>query len=773
LKTILSGTLTSLLFTVALGLGVSSAAGAQDFTGQKVSAVKIQGLERVSEQVVRAKLEVQPGQDYNPRAVARDVRRIYELGHFLKVDAELSPESGGAAVTYVVEEQRVIAEIKVIGNKKMKIRRLRGVLKQQEGQAFLPEACEEERKAILDLYESKGFANSTVDVVADKVGPSRVRITYNIQEGKKARIDSINFVGNDALTRRQLKKSMKTRPAWWFLGGKYDEDKFEADLNNILDEYGNRGRLEADVPKTDMVYSDNGKKMDVTIYLSEGPEYHVEELGIANNEVFDDDEILNIAKVHAGDVHNKGQVAKDAELVQKGYQDSGYVNAVVTPQVTLDRENKTTHVIENVQEGDLKYLKEIKVSGNEVTKDEVVRREMMIEPGDRYDGSAVKSSQRRLENTRYFEAVRMSLEDLEDDLLSTNLLVDVEEGKTGNFSFGAGYSTDDGVGGFGELRLNNFDITNWPSFSGGGQQFRLKLNLGDRRDQYSLSFTEPEVMGYPIAMGFDLYDESYRVRGGANYTEKQRGGQLRFGKSLSPYVTVRKSFRYQDTELSDLPFYVNREIRRQRESNTTISSIWQIERNTLDNYRDPSSGLNLSVSAEMAGLGGDNHFIKLQHDAAWYRAFGEEKKWVLMLRTREGWATEYGSSDWVPLQDRFFAGGTTTVRGYDNRDIGPKVREYLFWGDTFAIGGNIRIVNNFEMKYKITDMFRLYSFVDSGGVWEDAGDFDLGDIKYSAGLGFGVDVPRMGPIRVDYGIPLNPDDDQGSGRLHLTTGFSF
>jgi outer membrane protein insertion porin family len=766
--------LRTLSYVMALALILLAAPlHAQDVRGKMVSAVKIEGLERVSEQVVRARIEVQAGQEYNPRAVARDINRLYEMGFFGLIQAHARPDGDQLILTYQVEEKQVIDRITIAGNKKLKARRIRGVLSLREGDSFVPEAYENERKAILDLYEGKGFANTKVDMVVEKVGASRVRVLFNIEEGRKARIRSIQFVDHGAVSERQLKRVMKTRPAWWFLGGRYEEDKFEQDLQNIVDEYGNHGRLEAQIPKTDLLYTENGKKMDVTIHINQGPQYTVDTLDLASNNVFDDDEILDIIVVEGGDIHNKGQVAEDADLIQRGYQDSGYIDATVTPLVTLDRDRKTTHVVHQVNEGELKYIREIDVTGNEVTKDEVVRREMLINPGDRFDGAAVKASQRRLENTRYFDLVRIYPDDFEEDDLYTNLLVDVDEGKTGNFNFGVGYSSEERLGVYGQIRLNNFDIGNWPTFSGGGQQLLLRANIGDIRDEYSISFTEPELFGYPIAFGFDVFDESYRVTQGANYREQQQGVQLRFGKSLSPYVTARTSIRYTDTDLTNLPWYVNRELRNQRGSNSTIANMWQIERNTLDNYREPSAGAKHILSAEVAGFGADNEYIKFEHDSTWYRAVGRQDRWVLSLRTRHGWMTEYGSSDSVPLQDRFYAGGATTVRGYKIRDIGPKVPKYLFWGEDFAIGGNARIINNLEAKYKVTEMFRLYAFVDSGGVWSDESNIDLGDIKYSAGLGFGVDVPRFGPIRIDYGIPINPDKDQGSGRLHLQTGFSF
>jgi outer membrane protein insertion porin family len=746
---------------------------AQDYEGRVVDAVRIEGLERVSEQVVRARLEVQAGQPWNPRAISRDIRRLYGLGFFTHISADAAMEDGRLIVAYQVQEKRVVAELRILGNKKIKDRRLRSALSLREGDSFVPEVWETERESILAFYESKGFANAVVEMIVERIGPSRVRITYDIEEGRKARIRKIRFVGNDALTRRQLKKEMKTRRAFWFFGGKYQEEKLETDLQNIVGEYGNHGRLEADVPRTDIFYTDNGKDMEITVFLEEGPEYHVKNLELANNAVFDDDELLETIDVHAGELHNRGQVNEDAGELTSEYQDSGYVDAIVTPQVTLDKEEHTTWVVHNVSEGDLKYLREIKITGNMDTRDEVIRRELLLNPDGRYDGGAVEASRRRLENTRYFDTVRLTLEDLPDDLYN-NLLVDVEEGKTGTFNFGAGYNTEEGMGGFAELNLNNFDITNWPRFSGGGQQFRIRLHLGDVRDQYSISFTEPEIFGYPISGGIDLFNESYRMQGGADYREDQRGAQIRFGKMLSDYVIVRNSYKYQETDLSELPFFINRDIRRQRGDSTTISTRWQIERNTIDRFMDPSSGARHLLSSEIAGLGGDHNFLKLEHDSIWYHPFGEEKKWVGSLRVRNGWMTEYGGSDYIPLQDRFYAGGTTTVRGYDFRDIGPRQREFLGgWGDWFATGGDMRLILNTEMKYRVTKILRLFTFVDGGGVWEDASDLDPGDMRYSAGIGLGFDIPQMGPIRVDYGFTLNPGEDQGSGRLHLTTGLSF
>ncbi|MDX9975942.1 MAG: BamA/TamA family outer membrane protein, partial [FCB group bacterium] len=277
-----------------------------------------------------------------------------------------------------------------------------------------------------------------------------------------------------------------------------------------------------------------------------------------------------------------------------------------------------------------------------------------------------------------------------------------------------------------------------------------------------------------IIGGLDLFDESYEYRDGADFEEQTTGAQLRLGKSLSPYVTARASLRYRDIDVSDIPWYSSPELRRERGGSTTISTIWGINRNTLDLHFDPTTGSRHDLQVEVAGLGGDNDFFKVDHDSSWYFSLTGDRKWILSFRTREGIANEYGSSDFVPISDRYFVGGTTTVRGYDPQDIGPKTSQYIWpWSDRVAVGGSARSVQNLELKYKLTDTFRLYTFVDAGGAWRDVDDFDFGDMKYGAGIGIGVDIPRIGPIRLDYGFPLNADDDQGNGRLHFTTTTRF
>ncbi|MCX5757127.1 MAG: hypothetical protein NTU83_01200 [Candidatus Hydrogenedentes bacterium] len=314
------------LILLALVLG-ATVVSAQEMTNRNVKSVDVSGLKTVSEQLVRSHIELQVGQDYSPSVVARDIRRLYSLGHFETIRVDVTPGADGLAVTYVVTEKRNIESIKIIGNEKVRASKIRGVITWKEGDAFTADAYDEQRKAILKFYESKGFANTVVDIGAEDVGQARVRVVFTITEGRKAHIRSVTFDGNQALSAHQLKKGMKTKHAFWLFGGKYNEEKFEVDLKGVVDKYGNVGHLDAAVAGTNITYSPNGKKMDIHISVAEGPRYKVDSVEPANNFVFDDDEMMTAVKVHAGDVHNKGQVTKDAEEIAKGYQDSGYINA--------------------------------------------------------------------------------------------------------------------------------------------------------------------------------------------------------------------------------------------------------------------------------------------------------------------------------------------------------------------------------------------------------------------------------------------------------------
>jgi len=737
-----------------------------------LESIELRDLTLVSDSLIQSQIESKVGEAVSPRVIARDIRRLSDLGFFTNIEVHLEEINNRTTLIYQFFEEQTISEITIIGNKKIKDRDIRSALSNLEGDGFYEEAYETEHNAILKAYREKGFLNATVDVTVEEIEGTGIHVTYLIHEGKKAKIKRIQFEGNESLSNHKLRKTIQSGNGILFLGGKYKEEQFEQDLKEIVNKYGDIGRLEANVHSTNFDYKRNGKRIVITINLTEGPEYTLDQLSLSDNNVFTISELLEHIQVKPNNVHNKRQVEEDAQELEELYNDNGYVRAQVTPVVTLDYENHTTNVTHKVREADLKYINKVIITGNSVTKDEVARRNISLVPGERYDGSLLRDSMNDLGRSRYFEAIRPTKEDVPGDNRLIDLLMDVDEGDKGIFKFGAGLNSDTGIGGYGELSLNNFDISNPPRFTGGGQQFTAMANIGDYNTEYRVGFTDPEFFGYPITVGVDIFDEHSESRGGSRYAIDQQGARLRFAKQLSNNISLRTYFGYKEYEISGLETFVLTELRELEKPGDTLSWGWGIVRDTANHYIDPTKGTRTELNIEYSGFGSDNEFVKVMTEATWYHGFKKYDKWSVSFSNREGWAHVLGDKEFVPLSSRFFAGGSNTIRGYDNRDVGPKALTFrdingnIIYDDE-AIGGEFRVLNTLEAKYKVSDSLRAYTFFDGGGVWLEADDFDVDDMRYSVGVGLGLRVPLLGDLRLDYGIPLNPDDDQGSGQLHL------
>lgn len=737
-----------------------------------LESIEIRDLTLVSESLVRAQIESKVGEAVSSRVIARDIRRLSDLGFFTNIEVHLEEINNRTTLIYQFFEEQTISEITIIGNKKLKERDIRSALSSLEGDGFYEEAYEAEQNSILKAYREKGFLNATVDVTVEDIEGTGIRVTYLINEGKKAKIKKIQFEGNENLSNRKLRKTIRSGNGFLFMGGKYKEAQFEQDLKEIVTKYGDVGHLEADVASTNFDFKRNGKRIVITINLDEGPQYTLDQLSLSDNKVFTTSELLEYIQIKPNNIHNKSQVEKDAIELQELYNDNGYVRAQVVPVVTLDHENHTTNVTHKVREADLKYINNVTITGNSVTKDEVARRYISLVPGERYDGSLLRNSMNNLGRSRYFEAIRPTREDVPGDNRLIDLLMDVDEGDKGLFKFGAGVNSDTGIGGYGELRLNNFDISNPPTFSGGGQQFSAMANIGDYNTEYRLSFTDPELFGYPISVGIDIFDEHFESRGGSRYSIDQQGARLRFGKRLSNNISLRTFFDYKEYEITDLENFVDTNLRELEKPGDTITWGWGVIRDTANHYIDPTKGTKSHLTVEYSGFGGDNELVRVLTDFTWYHGFKKYEKWSVSFNNREGWAQVLGDKEFVPLSSRFFAGGANTIRGYENRDVGPKaltirdINGNIIYDDE-SIGGEFRILNTLEAKYKVNDSLRAYTFLDGGGVWLEADEFDADDMRFSVGVGLGLRVPLLGDLRLDYGIPLNADDDQGNGRLHI------
>jgi len=452
------------------------------------------------------------------------------------------------------------------------------------------------------------------------------------------------------------------------------------------------------------------------------------------------------------------------------YFDKGYISASCNATTSLGAEGKVD-VVFSIVENQIAYVNKIKVRGNIKTRDVVIRREMRLKPGERFDGDKLRRSKERLQNLGFFEDVSYDIEDT-DEPSKKDLIVDVKESKTGMFSFGGGYSTVDQLVGFIEIEQKNFDWKNWPYFTGAGQDIKLRTSFGSLTQAYELSFTEPWLFDYPVSFGFDLYKRSHERESdtGYGYDEEVTGGDIRLGKELSEYVKGSFTYRYDQIKISDISSTASDDLKAEEGTNIVSSTEYGLTYDSRDNVFNPTKGDLATTSLQVAGgpFGGDKNFWKSFNRYSHYVPLWHGSS--LEMRGRLGYGQAYGDSEKIPIYERFFAGGAYSVRGYRERKIGPVDSSS---GD--PIGGESVVIGNLEYTYPMLDFLRLAAFYDIGNVWAKGNDIGTSGYKAGAGVGFRLKTP-IGPIMLDYGVPLNKEsgeDEKGGGRFHFSMSQSF
>ncbi len=733
-----------------------------------VTAVHIVGNRTISSAAIVAKLRTRESQPFSRDIANEDIKRIYAMGYFADVVIDIEETAASVEVTFRVQEKAALKAILFEGQKHFRPERLQKLVKSQVGEFLNQRQIRDDVQAIEAFYRSKGYASCHVkhDVQIDSES-NEAKVFLLIDEGPRSKIRKIRIEGNQSFKRKRLLKLMRTRTSGWFRSGILNEETLEEDAERIKAFYQREGF--ADVQVEPVTGADpSGRWIEVTMRIAEGTRYKVGIVTLAGTTVFTPEAVRQRMEMLEGAYFSQEALRQDIANVQEFYFEKGYIAARATPQTAVIQEQGLINVTYTLQENELAYVNKVRITGNLKTKDVVIRREMRLHPGERFDGIQLKKSKERLYNLGYFEEVTF-------DTVPTgepnqrDLVVDVKEAKTGEFSFGGGFSSVDRVVGFVEVAQRNFDLLNWPTFTGGGQDLRLRGQFGSVRRDYELSFTEPWIFGRPYIFGLDVYNRTHLRSGssGFAYDEERQGGDLRIGKEFTDQFRGDIVYRLESVDISDVPSNASADFRAESGENAISSLLFGLTYDTRDNRFNPTRGLVLGGTVENAGgfLGQDKDFYKVTTSNAWYQTQWE--KLLLELRLRAGWADAFDNTPRVPIYERFFLGGTNSVRGYEERDIGPRDRS----GDT--IGGNAMAVANVEYTFPVIENLKGALFYDVGNVWAGTSDFASGTWRSGAGAGVRVKTP-IGPVRLDFGYPINPDDHQESnGRFHfsLTRGF--
>jgi len=759
--------------------------------------VETVGAPSITKERVLANLATKVGQPYNERAAEQDIRALYATGGVANVRLFAEPLGDGVKVTVLLQGRPVVEEVVIEGASQIPMNRVRREIATKVGDVASEEKIEDDRQKILKLYEDRNFSDVTVQYRLQELPKkNQVRVVISITEGPKLIVHAISFVGNESILVKDLRKAMKTKPqdilSFFTKSGRLLPAQAEEDRAAIRTLYQNRGF--ADVEVSDFETRPAGKGgVELVIKISEGIQYRVKSVKVEGSKAFPEAEVLRRMKMLGGQLFTPKGMGADLKALRDFYGAKGYVDMVAVPEVLPSGPGSVT-VNYRLDEGVQSYINLISIQGNTRTQDRVIRRELAVKPGDVFDSTLVDISKKRLDNLNYFSKVEASPSDtIVPGRKDLNVIV--EEKRTGSFNFGVGFSTTDSLIGFAELQQSNFDVLNWPNFTGGGQRFRIRGQYGLQRSDFVISLTEPWFLGYKLAVGVEGYYRNANFLS-AVYNQENVGVALQARKQLWRALSARVEYRLEririydvgDTDQNDyfFPNGYNDSYNGNENVGTVIEDaagtytksaitgalIWD----TRDSLFLTRKGELIELTGFISGgpLGGDVQDYGISLEASKYFSLPFDLIFLVkgQVAITNGWGGDTADSDGgygngVPIFDRLYLGGANNMRGFNFREVGP-VDQY---GN--PIGGNSLAYITFEMTFPIISRVRGAVFSDMGFVNVDPSDFSTTNANVDIGIGLRLDLP-IGPIRVDYGIPVIYDSWNGPpGKFNFNIGYQF
>ncbi len=789
--------------------------------GPIIHKISIQhiGPPAVSDAFIRANIRSKVGEHLFHATVEQDEASLYATGFFFDVQVEFANVPEGVDLTYKVQGKPIVTDIRIIGNQKISLKKLQKKLTSKIGQPLDAVKLFHDEQDMQDLYQKAGYQDTTVrhqPFAIDELA-GRVSVIIEVKETDKIRITDVVFDGAHVKTQKELRHVLKTRRHWmfsWLTGsGVLKKDEFEDDRDRLFEYYQNDGYIDFAILDTKYVKT-APNRMVIHVVISEGRQYKVGNLAITGNTIFSTNDFIK-GKLIGGKLmiltNVPGAIFKpvafdaDVETIRDMYGSKGYLsefqngNTVIRATRTPNIANGTMDIAINIQEGDKYYIEKIVIKGNEKTKDRVIRRELAVYPGEVYNMVSVKISKSILEQMEYFSKVDVSTDDT-DIANRKNLVFGLQEESMSSATIGAGFSSIESIVGYAEVKFKNFDLFDPPTFTGAGQKLQLIAQVGALYEDFEIAFTEPYFLGKKLILGVNLFHREVDYDSlNSEYIETYDGASVSLTKSLGVHIRGTVSYTPQNVHLSVNPGYqtntytntpalsgggntnsvigknISTNIFDEHGSYLENKFGFALEYDTRYPYRNPSAGQHSEFLAQVATPPGDTEFYKLEMRSSWFFK-GFAPGHILELDARTGVVDGYGSSDHVPIFERYFLGGIGSLRGYRYHQVGPEDQ----YGE--PLGGDTYFFGDAEYTIPIIKMLSVAWFYDIGNVFADPYSFKLSQQQahfYSDNVGVGLRIvlpiggPQGVPLRLDYGIPMTHDPtSSSSGRVQISVGYT-
>jgi outer membrane protein insertion porin family len=757
-----------------------------------IGRVSVRGNTSTDSLRILRTFEVRSGETFSAEAVRRGIRKLNALGVFSDLRVEPDTHEGIVDLVVVVRERPRIGDIAFTGNVKRETSELERKLFIRKGEVYSASTVRTQVDTLVKLYKEAGYARAAIATRLDSLEKNQVRITFEVSEGVKVRIRAIVFKGVTAFRPKVLAKKLKSHTKGFFGGGEPDEEKFGEDRTGVESWYHDHGYRDARVTSETLEPGATPRDLALVITVDEGPRYRQGEVTWEGNVVVPTPVLEGLWKRKPGDLYDASRVEKTSQGAFSEYAEHGYLYLQVDPVESV--RDSVVDVRFAVTEGRPSNVRMVHINGNKGTREHVVRREIDVREGDRFRRSALVRTQGDIMRLGLFEDVGIDFAAAEST--DVDIVLKLKEKQVGTASAGAGYTNETGVTGFLELGHNNV--------LGNGQSLALHLERGNRRKDYSLSFTEPWFRDTPTLLGFSLYntDAIYDL-----YQQRRVGGSGRIGRPLPwpDYSRGSVSYSLEDITITQpsaaitvadatalSSFKIGKAVR-------TSSVLATFMRNSADNPFYPTKGTRLALDSEVAGgpFGGAVNFHKSRLDGRLYLP-SVHKGITTMIKARLGFVAEYlDQHNAIPAYERFRLGGGTTVdplRGYEDYQVVPAKYDYFIIGRTISKidsvttpgvrdtsytqtktrvrypGGRFMSVYTVEQQFPIVHPLHGLLFFDAGNTWDRLREVKPLDLRMSAGIGFRLEIPLLGNVGFDYGFRLSPLDGAPRAVGHFLLG---
>jgi outer membrane protein insertion porin family len=700
---------------------------------------------------------------------AQAIRALFATSLFRDVRIEVE----GNVLVVVVEERPAIAQIDFVGMKEFPPEQVRKALRENgiaEGRTFDKAVIDQSEQEIKRQYLTRGRYGVTVTTTVTPLDRNRVSINFTVDEGEVAKIRSINIVGNRVFTEKELLDLITLQtPGWlsWYTkNDQYSRQKLSGDLETIRSWYLNRGYLDFNIESTQVSITPDKRDIYITINVAEGEKYMVRDVQLGGQLLLPEAELARLITLKPGEPFSREKLADSTKKISERLGDEGYAFANANAVPDVDKDKRTVAFTIMVDPGRRVYVRRINVVGNTKTRDEVVRRELRQLEGAFYDAQKLQLSKRRVDRLNYFAEVDLDTEPVAGSTDQVDVNLKVKEKPTGNLLFGVGFSSSDGL----VLQAS----ANQQNVFGSGNSVSIAANTSSVNRNIGLSYTDPYFTIDGLSAGFDIYDRRFDAQelNLGNYITESLGAGVRIGYPVTELDRINFGLTVEQTKIETFDNspqrfidFVNQNGNEPMALITTTSWV----RDRRDSAIWPTNGTLQRASAEITLPVLDLRYYKLGYQLGWYYPLTSD--FTLFLNGELGYGGGYDDKQ-LPFFKSFYAGGPSSVRGYEQSTLGPR-------DVNGVLGGSRKVVGNAEILFPVPGLrqdrsARLGLFFDVGQVWLDQSPFTLSDLqlRYSTGIVFAWNSP-FGPLKLSIAQPFNDQPGDQIQKFQFVFGQTF